>query len=229
MQFSIILPCYNESKNIKKLIIEIEQNLKGYNYEIIFIDDKSNDNSIEIVRKLKNNKIILEVNKKNLGQSHCIHRGVKIAKSNTIVTMDCDGQNNPKDILKLYKLYNDNDDIYLVGGIRSNRKDNLIKIYSSKIANNIRNFILKDNCSDTGCSLKVFDRQSFLQFPLFSGLHRFLPALFLGLNKKTLFVSVDHRKRLYGISKYGTFNRAFNGVKDLFFVYRIINQMKKNV
>ena len=106
--------------------------------------------------------------------------------------------------------YNKDKDLVLVGGIRLNRKDNFLKKISSKIANKIRMLILKDNCEDTGCSLKIFDKKIFLSFPLFDGIHRFLPALFTGYGKKTIFVDVDHRPRIYGYSKYGTFKRLFN-------------------
>ena len=229
MQFSIVIPCFNESKNIKKLVSEIDQHLKNYKYEIILIDDLSTDDSISIIKSIRMNNLVVLLNTKNLGQSHSIFNGVKIAKSNTIVTIDGDGQNNPKDISKLFNLYISNDDVFLVGGLRKNRKDNYVKLVSSIFANYIRKLILKDNCDDTGCSLKVFDRSIFLMLPLFSGLHRFLPALFLGLKKNTMFVPVAHRKREFGKSKYGTFKRAINGIKDLFFVYRLIRKMKKNV
>ena len=119
-----------------------------------------------------------------------------------------------------------NNDIQLVGGIRINRQDNTIKIISSKIANYIRKMILKDNCKDTGCSLKVFNKKIFLTFPYFDGIHRFLPALFIGFGYKTFFIDVNHRKRKYGVSKYGTINRLFKGIRDLYKVKKIIKNNK---
>ena len=104
----------------------------------------------------------------------------------------------------------------------------MIKIISSKIANKFRNLILKDDCLDTGCSLKVFDRNTFLKFPFFNGIHRFLPALFRGYGKKTFFIEVDHRSRIYGISKYGTFIRLIRGVRDLIKVVKIIKKFKRS-
>ena len=94
--------------------------------------------------------------------------------------MDGDGQNNPKDIAKLLNKYLSNKKIYLVSGIRNKRKDSFIKILTSIIANRFRMIILKDDCIDTGCSLKVFDKEVFLSFPFFDGIHRFLPSLFIG-------------------------------------------------
>ena len=86
-----------------------------------------------------------------------------------------------------------------------------------------------DNCSDTGCGLKVFTRDFFLKLPYFNGMHRFLPALFLGLNSKTLFINVNHRQRLKGKSKYGTINRLFFGIIDIFKVIKIIKNLKKTI
>ena len=81
---------------------------------------------------------------------------------------------------------------------------------------------MRDDCIDTGCSLKVFDKEVFLKFPFFDGIHRFLPALFIGFEKKTLYVEVDHRPRILGVSKYGTFDRLIRGVRDLYKVKKII-------
>ena len=92
---------------------------------------------------------------------------------------------------------------------------------SGKIVSN--NTILKDNCVDTGCSLKIFNKKTFLSFDYFDGMHRFLPALFKTAKKKIVFVNVNHRPRIYGISKYNNFNRMIKGIKDLIKVYRMIN------
>ena len=100
--------------------------------------------------------------------------------------------------------------------------DSFIKVISSKIANGIRSKILNDNCRDTGCSLKVFDKQIFLSFPFFDGMHRFLPALFKGYGYKTMFIDVNHRKRKFGVSKYGTMNRLFKGIRDIIKVRKIL-------
>ena len=226
--FSIVIPVFNEENNLASLINEIKNSLINYDeFEIIVVNDFSNDNTQRILEKEKkylNFKIIN--NEKNYGQSFSILRGIKKSKYNTIVTLDGDGQNNPYDIPKLIELYDQNSDIFLVGGIRSKRQDNITKIISSRIANFVRSKFLQDGCKDTGCSLKVFDKDIFLNFEFFDGIHRFLPALFRGFGYKTLFISVDHRKRKYGISKYGTFLRLFNGLKDMIKVKKMINKNK---
>lgn len=231
MQFSIVIPIYNEQDNITILLDEIINSLKDqkFSYEVIIVDDASNDNSVSKINDYKkNNKISINLilNKKNLGQSFSTISGIKASKYSTIITIDGDGQNNPSDILKLINTFKKSN-LSLLGGIRYKRKDSLLKKISSKIANNIRKKILNDDCDDTGCSLKVFNKEIFLQFPEFDGLHRFLPAFFKGYGYKTNFVEVDHRQRIFGNSKYGTILRLFKGIIDLIKVYFIIKKVKK--
>ena len=227
MDFSLIIPCFNEEKNIDKLLSEIKINLSNYKYEIIIIDDKSTDKSLAKLENsyLSNLKVIK--NPKNMGQSFSIYAGIKEAITDTIITIDCDGQNNPEDIPRLYQIYKNNKNIDLVSGIRVKRKDNLIKKNSSKIANYIRNIFFKDNCRDTGCSLKVFNKKIFLIFPYFDGIHRFIPSLYAGINKEIIYVDVDHRLRIFGKSKYGTLGRLFRGIRDMIKVYKLIKNINK--
>ena len=228
--FSIIVPVYNESNNINKLVSEIYDSLKKYkHFELIFVNDGSDDDTSDVLEKIKINfPITIIENKSNLGQSFSIWTGVKNSNHKTVVTLDGDGQNNPYDIPKLLEIYFSKNFFSLVGGIRKKRKDNFLKIISSKIANKIRSTILNDDCIDTGCSLKVFDKDIFLSFPFFDGLHRFLPALFKGYGMNTFFIDVDHRPRISGISKYGTLDRLYKGIIDIIRVKKIIrtNKMK---
>tara|TARA_B100001059_G_scaffold236797_1_gene290515 strand:+ start:11747 stop:12466 length:720 start_codon:yes stop_codon:yes gene_type:complete len=227
-KISIVIPVFNEEKNLETLLLEIHRATLNFKSEIIIIDDNSNDNSQFVITKLKEKitEIKLIKNSSNFGQSYSIYRGVETAKYENIITIDGDGQNDPNDIDKISKIYFENTNIYLVGGIRAKRMDSNSKIIASKIANKFRSFILKDNCSDTGCSLKIFDKMTFLKIPYFNGMHRFLPALFVGLNKKTAFTNVNHRKRQYGKSKYGNFKRMVKGIFDIIRVLLIISKMK---
>ena len=224
--FSIVIPVYNEEKNIVILLEEILFCLDSYkNYEIIIVNDSSTDNTLESIKKnIKNQNLKVINNTKNVGQSYSIYNGIRNSSNDIIITIDGDGQNDPSDISKLLKNYTENKELKLVGGLRLKRKDNLVKVISSKLANYIRKKILKDNCSDTGCSLKVFDKKIFLDFPMFDGIHRFLPALFSGYGYKTLYLPVNHRPRNYGISKYGTMNRLFKGIRDTIYVYKILTK-----
>ena len=219
MSFTLVIPCYNEEKNIKILFSEIYKSLQNYKYQLIIVDDCSEDNSINAIKEnnnFENLKIIK--NSKNQGQSFCIYEGIKSADYDIIVTLDADGQNNPFDIPNLLTIYQNNKNTNLVAGIRKNRKDNLIKIYSSKIANYIRASFLNDNCPDTGCSLKVFDKSIFLKIDYFDGIHRFIPTFFENMKETVRYVNVSHHYRRYGKSKYGTFKRLFFGILDLYFV-----------
>ena len=230
-EISIIIPVYNEVENIQSLYDEIVSTSNQIKkYEIIFVDDGSIDGTNELLNNLYEQKLIkLITHKKNSGQSQSILSGVKKANFDTIITLDGDGQNNPSDILKLLKLYSSSNKFSLVGGIRVKRMDNIIKKTASKIANKIRSFILNDDCPDTGCSLKVFNKKIFLHFPFFDGIHRFLPALFKGYGYKTCFIPVDHRLRIHGKSSYGIIGRLFKGIYDLIRVKKIIkNKIEAN-
>ena len=127
--FSIVIPVFNEEHNLITLINEIKSSLKFYNeYELIFVNDFSTDNTLSVLEKEKINfnfKIIN--NKSNFGQSFSILNGIKNSNYNTIITLDGDGQNNPKDIPLLIEFYNKTKDASLVGGIRYKRKDDSSK------------------------------------------------------------------------------------------------------
>ena len=174
MKFSIIIPCFNEEKNIENLILEIDKYLADQiKYEIIIVDDCSNKKNKNIILNIKSKtNLRLISNSQNLGQSYSICKGIKNSNFENIITIDGDGQNDPIDIMRLIKLYNTST-YGLVGGLRLKRKDNIIKRISSLFANYIRNLVLKDNCRDTGCSLKIFSKTILQKMPYFDGIHRF--------------------------------------------------------
>ena len=163
-KLSVVIPLFNEEQNLRKLVDEIFLCLVNkYMFEIIFVNDGSTDRSVEVLEKLRNkHKNIFIINQDtNKGQSFSIYNGVHFSNYKSIVTIDADLQNDPKDIELLANFYFQNYPNYkLVGGIRNKRKDSIIKLISSKIANKVRKFVLNDKCDDTGCSLKVFDKVS---------------------------------------------------------------------
>ena len=231
-EFSIVIPIFNESENILKLVKEIKNTLKdNYLYEIIIVDDCSSDNLDTIIKNQYFSNCIIVRHKKNMGQSESIKSGILKSKFDSIITIDGDLQNDPKDIPNLIRIYQNKEANYnLVAGIRLKRMDSLVKKISSLSANYIRKIVLQDNCNDTGCGLKIFTKKMFLEFPFFNGIHRFLPALFRGYGYNTYFESVNHRKRTAGLSKYGTLSRLILGVKDMIKVKKIINKKRnKNV
>mgnify|MGYP001364624223 CR=1 FL=1 len=227
LNYSIVIPCYNEFDNLLKLIPEIDKSLENYNnFEIIIINDCSQDNTKNIKNYL-NIKVPLRLvsNITNRGQSFSIYEGVKNSKNDNIITIDGDCQNNPNDINKLINLY-EKKSLDLIGGIRKKRKDSVNKKIGSYLANKIRKYILKDNCDDSACGLKIFKKNYFLKISYFSGLHRFLPALFSGMKCNLYFVEVDHRERNSGKSNYDNFTRFFYGLRDIFKVIMIIRRIK---
>jgi len=220
MKFSIVVPIFNEGEIIKELVEEIYLSLNELDFEVLLIDDGSKDNTIEIVRSLKSKYKSLRLisHEKNIGQSAAIRTGVKFSKFPVIVTLDGDGQNDPKDIPKLINIFRSafkENNAVVIAGYRKKRKDSFIKIFSSRLANIIRSKFLNDKTPDTGCGLKVFSRDAFLTLPFFNHYHRYIPALFLSINGDVISVEVNHRPREKGVSKYGFNNRLWVGVIDL--------------
>lgn len=217
IELSIIIPVFNERDNVENLFNEIQSALpaKDYNFEVIFVDDGSNDGTRQILSELKTQHDRLQVvyHKSNYGQSAALLSGAKAAKYSILVTMDGDGQNDPADIPRLYRELYAKDMVVL--GNRKKRDDNLLRKLSSRVGNGIRRRLLNDECPDTGCSLKMFSKDAFLSLPHFNHMHRFLPALFIRAGYKIVNVKVNHRPRLHGSSKYGVFNRLFVGIHDL--------------
>lgn len=216
---SVVIPIHNEIDNIDSLVNEIHAALSPLiNYEMIYIDDGSDDGSDEKLRNLAQQLPTLQLiqHARSYGQSAAIVTGVKAARADWIATLDGDGQNDPADIPRLWAILKESTKrLEMVAGYRHKRQDNWIKRWSSKIANGVRSRLLHDNTPDTGCGLKLFYRAFFLTIPHFDHLHRFLPALFIRNGGQIISVEVNHRPRLRGKSKYGLHNRLWVGIIDL--------------
>ena len=216
---SIVIPVHNEENNIKNLIFEIKEAMALWKHEIIVVDDGSSDDTGVVLSELDKKNFNLKVitHLKNYGQSAAVYSGVKKSLGNLIATIDGDGQNNPEDIPLLVNsiLNNSSNLIRMAAGFRQNRKDTGLKVFSSKTANFLRSYFLKDSINDSGCGLKVFYKESFESLPFFDHMHRFLPALFQIHGFKVLNVRVSHRNRKSGKSHYGTIDRLLAGIIDL--------------
>jgi dolichol-phosphate mannosyltransferase len=216
-QVSVVIPVRNEEGNVASLIGEIDVALKQIKHEIIYVDDGSSDNTYSQLKSLQTQfpqlKIVRHAH--SCGQSTAVRTGVKVAQFAWVATLDGDGQNDPADIPKLIASVAEGVD--LVGGNRrASRRDTWIKRISSVIANTVRSKMLRDDTPDTGCGLKLFKRDAFLDLPYFDHMHRFLPALIKRRGGKIVSVPVAHRNREHGTSNYGTVDRLLVGIVDLF-------------
>ena len=233
MSLSIVVPVHNEAENIEPLLNEITIALTNFaEYEIIYINDGSTDNTLNVLKKAQQTISNLRVfhHETSCGQSAAIFTGIKAAKFSVIATLDGDGQNNPADILHLYANLQtqreSNLQLVMVAGWRNQRHDTQWRLISSKIANSIRSTLLGDATPDTGCGLKVFLRDAALELPFFDHYHRFLPALMLRAGYQVISLSVSHRAREHGVSKYGTLDRLWVGISDILGVMWLKSRMK---
>ena len=218
---SVVVPVMNEEENIEVLLGEILAVMRGKEaFEVLFIDDGSTDKTPEILAKAVKSTPELRAirHKVNCGQSRALRTGILHAAGDIVVTMDGDGQNDPKDVPALIeKLRSSNrpETLGMVSGQRQKRQDSEIKKYASKLGNGIRQWLLSDGTMDTGCSLKAFRRDRFMRLPYFDHMHRYLPALMQREGFQVEFVPVSHRPRLHGSSKYGVLDRLLVSVRDL--------------
>jgi dolichol-phosphate mannosyltransferase len=219
MDLSIVIPARNEAENIAPLVAEIAGALDGkLTYEVIYIDDGSSDDTAAAVRAVAvtHPAVRLLRHDRSCGQSAAVRSGVKAARAEWIATLDGDGQNDPADIPRLWEMTRAaGSERLLIAGRRTKRRDTWIKRASSRIANAVRAGLLKDATPDTGCGLKLFRRDLFLDLPFFDHMHRYLPALVLREGGKTVSVPVNHRPRSRGVSNYGTLDRLAVAFADL--------------
>ena len=206
MEFSIILPIHNEEINAKKLILEILNLYPDKNYEIIAVNDCSNDKTLEMLNEISSEKLSIINHPVNLGQSRAMLTGAKVAKSDICVFLDGDGQNDPKYLFNMVNLLKKSEDnIKLV--IEKKRTHTFSKHLQSIFGNWIRNLILGDNCNDSGCGLKVIYKKEFLDLHRLNNMHRFIPYLLKIQGFSFLHYPIIDRSREYGTSHYNIFKR----------------------
>ena len=205
LALSLVIPVYNEATNLRELHSEITaacQNL-GKSYEIIFVDDGSEDDSIPILKQLlKNDPHIRIIQlRKNFGQTAALSAGFDHARGNIIITLDADLQNDPKDFGFLIEKIEEGYD--LVSGWRAKRKDRFItRRLPSISANWLISKMTRVKLHDYGCTLKAFRREIIKHIKLYGEMHRFIPAIASNVGVSIAEVKVNHRKRRHGKSKY---------------------------
>jgi dolichol-phosphate mannosyltransferase len=219
-ELSVVVPVCNEAENVEPLAREIHAALAGRDYEMIFVDDGSTDDTGEILRRLKTELPALRVLRHSFrsGQSAAVASGVRAARAAWVATLDGDGQNDPADIPRLIAERDvpANRAVQLfMGNRKASRQDTAFRKLQSSIANGVRSGLLGDGTPDTGCGIKLFARDVFMELPRFDHMHRFLPALFQRQGARVISIPVSHRARTRGTSKYGMLNRLWVGIVDI--------------
>ncbi|MCE7742713.1 MAG: glycosyltransferase family 2 protein [Candidatus Heimdallarchaeota archaeon] len=214
---SAVIPVFNEEDNVLSLYEELRDVLaeQSQDFEIIFIDDGSNDNTLVNLKKMisgKNNLRAIQLSQR-FGKSAALTAGFNHIKGEIVVTLDGDGQDDPKNIPSLIlELTNDFD---VICGWRNNRQDTAIKKLNSKIYNILNGIFSKVRIHDNNCMLRVYRKEVVTDLSLIKGAHRYLPAIIASRGFRISEKKVSHRPRLSGKSKYGT-KRLFKGFLDLF-------------
>jgi len=221
VDISVMAPAYNEQECLADLCRELDAVLSGMgrSYEIIIVDDGSEDDSLNVLRKLKGRYPALRVlsMSKRSGQTAAMEAGFLAARGKYVVTIDSDLQNDPADIPAMIKLL-EADRADVVSGHRHKRQDNRLRKISTKVANGVRNWLLHETVADSACSLKAYKRQVIPKLKLYEGLHRFLTTLAAMNGFRVVEIAVNHRPRTRGKAKYGLWNRAFHSLRAAFAV-----------
>ena len=215
-----MIPVYNEEDNIVQLLEEIVSSIQGMHFEVIFVNDDSTDRSHEILldltQKYKDHKycdlVVVDL-RRNSGQTAAMKAGFNLTKGKYVVSMDGDGQNDPQDIPKMYKIIS-TEKVDVICGWRKQRKDPLTKKIPSKISNFLHRRLTGLKIHDSGCSLRIYIAEAVKDLPIHGEDHRFLPAIIHSRGFKITEMVVHHRQRSKGQSKYG-FSRLYRGYLDL--------------
>ncbi len=230
-EFSVCVPMHNEAGNAAQLVDEIATALAGRAFEMVITDDASTDDTRAVLAGLKDKYSELRVisHRQNAGQSRALRTAIQHARAPIIGTLDGDGQNDPADLPALYRSLTRADapeGLSMVMGRRASRKDTAWKRFGSQFANAFRKRLLRDDCDDSGCGIKVMKREAFLSLPYFDHMHRYLPALFKRHGWQVRHVDVTHRERGGGVSKYNNLQRAAVGIYDLIGVAWLLRRSK---
>jgi glycosyltransferase involved in cell wall biosynthesis len=215
-EISVIVPLYDEVESLLRLATEITRALQplGLPYEVIYVDDGSDDGSTGVLLALAREDLTVRVirQRRNSGQTAALDAGFRFARGAIVVTLDADLQNDPADIPRLLALMDRYD---VVSGVRIPRCDSWLRRASSRVANRVRNRVTHDGVTDVGCTLRACRAEFLRGVPMFVGMHRFLPTLLRMAGARTTEIPVNHRPRLHGRPKYNIGNRLWRTLADL--------------
>lgn len=215
---AIVVPVFNEAENIAPLVEELARVFaaEGRVWEIVLVDDCSTDGTWDRILALgrEQPRLVGLRHTRNMGQSAAVWTGIVGTDAPLLCTLDGDLQNDPAELPRMLAMLGS--DLDFVCGHRVNRRDTLVRRWSSRVARAARKAVLRYDFADTGCALRAFKRGALSGVFPFNGLHRFLPILVAGNGSRCREVPVNHRPRVAGVSKYGVWNRLGRGIADLF-------------
>ena len=218
-QITVVLPCYNEEGNLRPLVAAIREGLEPtkVDYEIVITDDCSRDQSWCVLKQMasEDKRIRIQRFQNNCGQSAAMWAGMKAARGRYLVTLDADMQNDPRELPKFLEALNSYDCV--CGSRVESRKegDNVIRVISSRIANNVRNWLSGETISDSGCCYRAFKRECIENVRFFKGMHRFMPTLIKMEGYSVAEIPISTNPRFAGKTNYGVWNRLFASFYDL--------------
>ena len=222
IDFSAVVPVYNELESLPELVLQLESVFKKINktFEIVFVDDGSNDGSLELMQKMAREKKNIRIFsfRKNLGKANALSLGFNKAEGEYILTLDADLQDDPTNLPSmLQKLKEDNLD--MVSGWRKERRDSLLKTISSKLFNRVAvPLLFKVDLHDLNCGLKLYKRELVKEIKIYGGMHRFIPVIASELGFQVGETPIVHHARKYGKSKYKP-TKILTDIPDLLTLY----------
>ena len=226
VSLSVVVPLRDEGPNLRALHAEIAAAFHGIaGWEIVFVDDGSTDDGPDVLQQLEleDPRVRIVTLARGYGQSTALVAGAEAARGEWIGTLDADCQNDPRDLLALWKEAREGA-ADVITGFRMRRADSWARRASSWVGNSVRNRMSGDRITDVGCSVRVFPRRALLEAVRFEGMHRFLPTLFRLAGYTVIERPVGHRARHAGRSKYGIHNRLWRGIADLYVVRRLVRR-----
>ncbi len=214
VKLSVVVTVYNEEENIIPLVERIKTALAGMEYELIYVDDGSTDNTLKVLREQMYDRLVVVEFRRNYGQSAALMAGIDVAKGEYIATMDGDLQNDPSDLPKMLQMAEEQE-LDMVAGERAKRQDG---VFLRKIPSWIANYIIRTSSGvhlrDYGCAIRVMRAEIAKDLGLYGELHRFIPVLVSLETSRIKQIPVKHHARQFGVSKYGL-GRTFKVVSDL--------------
>jgi glycosyltransferase involved in cell wall biosynthesis len=232
MELSIVIPVYNEAKNLPLLNEAIHQAMKTYSkdWEVVFVDDGSKDDSLKALEEIAGadpTRVRVVELRRNFGQTAALAAGIDHAQGSIIVMLDADMQNDPADIPMMLEKIDEGYDV--VSGWRRERKDTYInRTLPSKIANGLISWVTGVHLHDYGCTLKAYRREVITGFRLYGEMHRFIPVYANRFGARIIEVPVQHHPRKFGKTKYGL-ERTVKVLLDLFTVKFLISYSSKPI